>query len=137
MNWDEVIGHLRGQYQVGQATRAWVELWRSFREGNRGIRQQLIVRSAELFGDTYYVIEAEVAVPAQARAALCVSEQLSMGTLVERGDALVAHTQVPASAVTPSVLDRLLLSIAREAMRLSLLIWQRHREVTLAQANAA
>jgi hypothetical protein len=129
MDWDEVVGHLRGRYQVGHATGTWVELWRSYREGRRAIRQQQTVRSAEFYGDTYYVIEAEIAVPAHGRGALCASAQLSMGTLVEHGDALVAHTQVPASALTPAALDRILLAIADEAMRLSMLVWQRLAEV--------
>src|SRR5436190_15579615 len=91
MDWDEVVAHLRAQYQVGHATRTWVELWRSFREGARAIRQQQTVRIAEYYGELYYVIEAEIAVPAHARTALCEAAELSMGTLVERRDALVAH----------------------------------------------
>lgn len=133
MDWDEVVAHLRTQYQVGPAKRPWVELWRSFREGAHAIRQQQTVRSVECHGEAYCVIEAEIAVPAGARAAVCASAELAMGTLVERGDALVAHTQVPASALTPAALDRILLVNAREAMRLSMQIWQRQR----AAANAA
>jgi hypothetical protein len=129
MDWDEVVGHLRGRYRVGQATESWIELWRSYREGRRAIRQQQTVRSVEFYGDTYYVVEAEIAVPTQARAALCASAQLSMGTLLERGDALVAHTQVPASALTPAALERILIAIANEAMRLSMLVWERLAEV--------
>ena len=134
MDWDEVVGHLRGRYQVGHATGAWVELWRRFREGKRAIRQQQTVRTAEFYGETYYVIEAEIAVPAPARGALCAVAQLSMGTLVERGDALVAQAQVPASALTPAALDRILLAIAGEAMQLSMLVWQRLAE---AESSAA
>jgi hypothetical protein len=137
MDWDEVVAHLRARYQVGHATRTWVELWRRFREGSRAIRQQQTVRTAELHGQTYYVIEAEIAVPAHARTALCTTAELSMGTLVERGDALVAHTQIPASALTPPALDLILLGIAREAMRLSMLVWRRLRAVAEAQTDAA
>ena len=124
MDWDEVVGHVRARYQVGRSTLTWVELWRSFREGTRAIRQQQTVRCAVYHGQTYYVIEAEIAAPAQARSALCAGAQLAIGTLVERGDALVAQAQVPASALTPATLDRLLLMIGREAMSLSLLVWQ-------------
>ena len=124
MDWDEVVGHLRARYQVGRATLTWVELWRSFREGSRAIRQQQTVRCAVYHGQTYYVIEAEVAAPVQARASLCAGAQLAIGTLVERGDALVAQAQVPSSALAPATLDRLLLAIGHEAMSLSLLVWQ-------------
>jgi hypothetical protein len=124
MDWDEVIVHLRARYQVGRATLTWVELWRSFREGARAIRQQQTVRCAVYHGQTYYVIEAEIAAPVGARPVLCASAELAIGTLVERGDALVAQAQLPASALTPSTLDRLLLGIGREAMSLSLLVWQ-------------
>jgi hypothetical protein len=134
MDWDEVVAHLRAQYRVGYGTGTWIELWRSFRDGGRAIRQQQTVRSIECYGQTYYVIEAEIAVPAHARSALCEAAELSMGTLVERGDALVAHTQIPGSALTPAALDLILLAIAREAMRLSMLVWQRLRAVADAQA---
>ncbi len=137
MEWDEVVEHLRARYQVGQATGAWIELWRSFREGPCAIRQQQTVRIAELHGETYYVIEAEIAAPAHARGVLCTSCQLAMGTLVERGDALVAHTQAPASALTPAALDRILLAIGHEAMRLSMLVWQGQRAAAAAASSAA
>src|SRR5262245_61437343 len=116
MDWDEVVGHLRARYQVGRATHTWVELWRSFREGTRAVRQQQTVRMAVYHGQTYYVIEADVAAPAQARAALCAGAQLEVGMLVERGDALVAQAQVPASALSPATLDRLLFATGREAL---------------------
>lgn len=127
MQWDEIVAHMRGRYQVGSVTRTWVELWRSFRQGRSALRQQQTVRSFQLCGATYYAIEAEVGVPRQARAALCATEQLAVGMLVDRPDALVAQTQVPASALTPETLDRLLFAIANEAMRLSMQIWQRQR----------
>jgi len=134
MDWDEVVTHLRASYRVGHATRTWIELWRSLRDGARAIRQQQTVRIAECHGETYYVIEAEIAVPAHARTALCEAAELSMGTLIDRGDALVAHTQIPGSALTPAALDLILTAIAREAMRLSMLVWQRLRAVADAQA---
>jgi hypothetical protein len=137
MDWDEVVAHLRARHQVGLATGTWIELWRSFREGARRIRQQQTVRSAEFYGETYYVIEAEIAVPAHVRGALSATAKLAMGTLVDRADALVAHTQVPASALTPAALDRILLVIAEEAMRLSMHVWQRQRAQTEAQMRAA
>jgi hypothetical protein len=125
MDWVEVVGHLRARHQVGLATDTWVELWQRFREGSRAIRQQQTVRVTVCHGQIYYVIEAEVAVPAQARRALCDSAELAIGQLVERGDALVAQVQVPSSALSPATLDRILLAVAQEAMRLSLFVWQR------------
>src|SRR5262245_41956641 len=124
MDWDEVVGHLRARYQVGRATLTWVELWRSFREGTRAIKQQQTVRCGVQHGQSHYVIEAEVAAPAQARKLMCENAELSIGMLVERGDALIAQAQIPSSALTPATLDRLLLAIGREAMNLSLLVWQ-------------
>jgi hypothetical protein len=125
MDWVEVVGHLRARHQVGLATDTWVELWQRFREGSRAIRQQQTVRVAVCHGQIYYVIEAEVAVPAQARRTLCEVAELSIGTLVERGDSLVVQAQVPSSALSPATLDRILLAVAHEAMRLSLFVWQR------------
>ena len=134
MDWDEVVAHLRARYEVGPGSRAdrraWVELWQSFRDGTRAIRQQQTVRSVECQGAAYCLIEAELAVPAAARAQLRASADLAMGTLVERNDALVAHLLVPASALTPAALDRLLLVNAREAMRLSMQVWQRQRSAS-------
>ncbi len=137
MEWDEVVEHLRARYRVGQVTGSWIELWRSFREGACAIRQQQMVRSAELHGETYYVIEAEIAAPAHARAVLCASYELAIGTLVDRGDALVAHAPVPASAVTPATLERVLRAIGHEAMRLSMLVWQGQRDAAAEEPTAA
>jgi hypothetical protein len=137
MQWEEIVAHLRGRYQVGSVTRTWVELWRSFRQGRSALRQQQTVRSFQQCGATYYAIEAEVGVPRHVRAALCETEQLSVGMLVDRPDALVAQTQLPASALTPETLDRLLFAIAHEAMRLSMAVWQRQRAESESDATKA
>jgi hypothetical protein len=137
MDWSELIEHLRAHYRVGQTTRTSVELWQSFREGKRAIRQHQTVQRSETCGTTYYVIEAEVGVPVNARALLIAWTQLEMGTFVERGDTLVVHTQVPAPALTPEALDRFLVVIAREAMRLSMQMWRRQSEPAAAASSAA
>ena len=125
MDWDEVVGHMRERHQVGHASGTWIELWQRFREGARAIRQHQTLRIIACHGQIYYVIEAEVAVPAQARAALCEHAELGTGFLVERGDALVVQVKVPSSALSPAALDRILHAVAREAIQLSLFVWQR------------
>jgi hypothetical protein len=137
MDWNELTKHLRAHYRVGQTTGTWIELWQSFREGQRAIRQHQRVQVSETCGATYYVFEAEVGVPVHARTLLCAWTQLEMGTLIDRGDALVVHTQVPASAMTPETLDRLLVANAREAMWLSMQLWRRQSEPTAAATRAA
>lgn len=132
MLWEEIVSFLRAGYQVGQVTETWIELWQSFRDGPRAIRQQQTVRCVELCGEAYYELEAEIAVPLHARGPLCASAQLAMGTLVVRGDAIVAQARLPASAVTPAALELILSAIAREAMRLSLLVWERQLEASAA-----
>jgi hypothetical protein len=124
MEWTDLVEHLRGQHQVGHAEGQWIELWRSFRDGNRAIRQHQTVRAVEGHGETYFVIEAEIAAPLRARAALCAGPAPKIGRLLDRGGALVVHTQIPSSAVTHIVIDRLLVAVAREAIRLSMVVWQ-------------
>lgn len=136
MDWDEVVGHLRERHQVGQTTGTWIELWQRSREGARAIRQHETVRIAACHGQIYYVIEAEVAVPAQGRAALCEHAEVATGQLVERGDAVVVAVQIPASACSPAALDRLLYAVAYEAMQLSLFVWQRLHAAAAAQTAA-
>lgn len=124
MEWTDLVEHLRGQHQVGHVEGRWIELWRSFRDGNRAIRQHQTVRAVEGHGETYFVIEADVAAPLRARAALCAGPAPKIGRLIDRGGALVVHTQIPSSVVTHIVIDRLLAAVAREAIRLSMVVWQ-------------